>query len=268
MGKYIFLFILHFLFVSITIGQSTVEPVVDTATDVVQAPDETEEYYKEEIIVKDTFLYANALSVSPDTVNSIKSNKRFLYLKNLDSLLKAYQQKQDEKQKQNNNLYSPKKNGPSFMDKVLGGGTFKTILWILAVCFIVAILYQLLKGNGIFQKNTAKNDITEALPDEEELMGHDNFDLLINKALAEKDYRLAVRYHFIKTLQALWNNNHIQYEADKTNSHYVYELPLNFRNDFSKLIFQYEYVWYGHFELSEEQYKRMAEGFNDFNKKI
>ncbi|RYY68315.1 MAG: DUF4129 domain-containing protein, partial [Chitinophagaceae bacterium] len=64
------------------------------------------------------------------------------------------------------------------------------------------------------------------------------------------------------------DNNHIDYEPDKTNSRYVYELPESWRNDFSKLVFQYEYVWYGHFDIDNNQYANVQKGYDAFLQKV
>ncbi|MFT3981733.1 MAG: hypothetical protein QM687_14790 [Ferruginibacter sp.] len=263
MGKYIFLLVCCFLAGGAVNAQEnyavdTVIVAPEEDVKVEPAQDYEEGAVEEDKLPADTFVYLHPVSLGADTLTNIRDKKQFGYVRNLDSLLKASQEKQQKQQKVN----TPK--GPSFMDGVLGGPVFRFILWTLALCFVAIIIYQLLKGNGLFQKKTVSRKVKENDLVEEELMEQNDFDSLISKALAEQDYRSAVRFHFIKTLQQLRDKNHIVYEADKTNNRYVYEVPQHLRNDFSRLIFQYEYVWYGHFDINQEQYYRVRDGFNKF----
>ena len=180
-------------------------------------------------------------------------------MKNLDSLLKASQEISAPE--------PPSQPRSGFMNRLLGGAIIKIILWTLAIAFVGIIIFQLLKTNGLFQRKSASRvSHTEEIQDELQLLN--NFDELIKQAYLQGDYRLAVRYNFLKVLQQLRDKEYINYEPDKTNSRYVYELPINFRNDFSKLIFQYEYVWYGFFDLTQEQYDNIQGGFSSFYQKV
>lgn len=233
----------------------------DTVVKVIEAP--IEEVYEDEPAVyqiTDTLLRVHAIDIDKDSIASWKRKKEFAYIHNLDSLLKASQEKKP-KQSQ------PIPQGDSFMTKLLGGPVLKIILWTLAVFFVGIIVYQLIKSRGFFQRSSTTR-VNEKPEEEDVLLLHDDFGKLIQQAVAIGDYRMAVRYQFLKTLQQLRDKNQINYEPDKTNSRYVYELQVNWRNDFSKLIFQYEYVWYGHFELNKDQYEQVQAGFQSFQQKV
>ncbi|RYD76642.1 MAG: hypothetical protein EOP53_14350 [Sphingobacteriales bacterium] len=234
--------------------------VYDTTVKVETVADENYEEDYEEYSQVDTVLYSNAVVLEKDSINSWKRKKEFAYIKNLDSLLKASQEKEPiHKQR------IP--GGDSFATRLLGGPVIKIILWTLALFFVGIIVYQLLKNRGLFQRSS-RSKVAEKPEDEDILLLHDDFEKLAQQAIAIGDYRMAVRYHFLKILQQLRDKNHISYEPDKTNARYVYELPLNWRNDFSKLIFQYEYVWYGHFDINQHQYEQVKYGFHSFLQKI
>jgi hypothetical protein len=237
-----------------------VDTVVQTVEEQKVFHEDDEENYEEEYEpVADTTLRMHAIDISRDTINSLKNREAFSYVKNLDSLLKASQQKAPEQSK--------KVSGNSFSNRLLGGHFIKIILWILAIFFIGIIIYQLFKSNGLFQRASAAR-VTENIENEADLFLHNDFDQLIHQACKLGDYRMGVRYLFLKTLQQLRDKNQINYEPDKTNSRYVYELPEQRRNDFSKLIFQYEYVWYGHFDINKDQYEQVQKGFYNFFQKI
>lgn len=261
MDKRIFILLLMLQSVSVLQAQQNDGYITDTIVQTVEAPVEetyneiTEDYYS-----PDTNLIIHPVYIEKDSIISWKSRKEFSYVNNLDSLLKAHQDKQMKEP-----VRMPRSD--SFMSRLLGGPLFKMILWALAIFFVGIIIYQLLKSKGLFQRSSSTG-VTEKPEDEEELLLKNDFDQLIGQAYKIGDYRTAVRYLFLKTLQQLRDKNQINYEPDKTNSRYVYELPVNKRNDFSRLIFQYEYVWYGHFDINREQYEEVQKGFHSFIQKI
>lgn len=255
MGKCLLIFLFFFNCSGNLFAQ---EATMDTVVTQVFQEDEVvmEEEYGP---VADTVLRLRNISIDRDSIYSLKNKKEFRYVKNLDSLLKASQQKEPAQ---------PKKiSGNSFSNRLLGGSFIKALLWILAIFFIGIIIYQLLKSNGLFQRKSTSL-VTENIENETELLLHHDFDQLIHQACKLGDYRMAVRYLFLRTLQQLRDKNQINYEPDKTNSRYVYELPEQWRNDFSRLIFQYEYVWYGHFDIQKEQYSQVEKAFSNFSQKI
>lgn len=233
------------------------DSVVETIT--VSPP---EEYYEDEELYQpaDTVLKLYEMSIAMDSLEGLKRKKEFAYIKNIDSLLKASQEKQPK-------LKQQVRTSDSFMTRLLGGPVIKMILWTLAIFFVGIIIYQLLKNQGLF-KRSSSSKVAEKPTEEDLVLLNDDFGKLSQHAQAIGDYRMAVRYHFLEILQQLKEQNHINYEPDKTNGRYVYELPLNWRNDFSKLIFQYEYVWYGHFDINKEQYEQVRKGFHSFLQKI
>jgi hypothetical protein len=210
----------------------------------------------------DTVLGIHPIFIEPDTIIRWKRKKEFAYIKNLDSLLKALQDKE--------NNASLTKSGPSkssFMNDFLQAPFFRTFLIVLALFFVAVILYHLLKNQAMFKKNTVTAPIKE-IPDEEDEQLQNDYDKLVHQACKLGDYRMAVRYLFLKTLQQLKDKNLIDFARDKTNARYARELPPQWRNDFSKLILHYEYVWYGNFAVSREQFEAVQQGYSVFLQKI
>ncbi|CCH56190.1 hypothetical protein BN8_05510 [Fibrisoma limi BUZ 3] len=92
-----------------------------------------------------------------------------------------------------------------------------------------------------------------------------NFDEAIDAAVAQRNFRLAVRLLYLKTLKQLTDQEWITYKPDKTNRQYVYELagsPL--QADFEALTQQFEYVWYGDFPVDEARYAQISSEFRQF----
>ncbi len=92
-----------------------------------------------------------------------------------------------------------------------------------------------------------------------------NFDEGIEKAVAQHNYRLAVRLLYLKCLKQLSDAGQIHWEINKTNSDYGNELAnQEQRIAFNLLTHQFEYVWYGEFIIDGTLYTKVNALFNDF----
>jgi uncharacterized protein DUF4129 len=147
---------------------------------------------------------------------------------------------------------------------------FRFIVWFIIIgVFFGAIIYFLLQNKiNLFSK-----DAVSFSQDAESDVHEDIFNLAYNnrlhKAEAEKNYRVAVRLIFLQTLKLLSETNHIKYQPDYTNLDYLHQLhQSNLYNDFSKLTRSYEYVWYGKFEISADNYAAIKEDFLMLQNKI
>lgn len=122
------------------------------------------------------------------------------------------------------------------------------------VIFLVWLFYRLNPGSGLFySKEEAKVFFTE----EEKIIKSEDIQALIDDALANNNYRLAVRYYFLLILKSLSEKEIINYQFDKTNSDYIREIKQqSISTQFKKSAFIYEYVWYGNFEVSETDFTK------------
>jgi hypothetical protein len=93
-----------------------------------------------------------------------------------------------------------------------------------------------------------------------------DFSTRINEAVEQRNYRLAVRLLYLQTLKRLTDRGLIQWQPNKTNRQYTYELTGNpARLPFEQLTTQFEYVWYGDFPVDEARFGQIREKFNQFN---
>ena len=146
----------------------------------------------------------------------------------------------------------------------------KTIFWILVVGgFAVALAWYLYNNNiRLFRKKdlAVKNEGDEALP--ENIFDIDYVKEL-QKALAVNNHRLAVRLQFLGLLRVLTDKGLIQYRQDRTNMDYVFQLGGNkFYADFFRLVRHYEYSWYGHFDVSPENYALIESDFKKLKQEL
>jgi hypothetical protein len=73
----------------------------------------------------------------------------------------------------------------------------------------------------------------------------------------------------LQTLYKLSDGGLLQFSSDKTNYQYVNELGGKpYQNDFAAITLNYEYVWYGKFDISEDVYKRLSGEYRSFHQKI
>ncbi|MDB5201374.1 MAG: hypothetical protein JWQ27_783 [Ferruginibacter sp.] len=198
--------------------------------------------------------------VSADSIRAWKKEKQFAYMRNLDSLLKGQQKEEPAVQ-------TPAPRSISFFDALFGSGIVQAILWILAIGFVGFILYRLFISEGAFRR-VAKDASVQEQATEEEIVMSRNYDALIHEACKQPDYRAAVRYLFLKTLQKLSERSLVIFSVDKTNSLYVKEVPPAKQNEFAGLVLAYEYVWYGKLQIDKEQYEKIESRFTGFLQKV
>lgn len=144
----------------------------------------------------------------------------------------------------------------------IGFGIFK---YALIIAVIVIIIFLLLKNDirALFYGKSASVQID--FSEFEEDIHKINFDKLIDEAISKKDFRKAIRLHFLKLLKELTDNNLITWQIDKTNNDYSIELANSkYSSKFKELALLYEYIWYGDFQLDETNFIATISKFKDF----
>ena len=147
---------------------------------------------------------------------------------------------------------------------------FHFIIWFVIISvFLGAIIYFLLQNKISFFSKEAVSSSQSSETDAHEDIFNLAYNDRIKKAEAEQNYRVAVRLIFLQTLKLLSDTNHIKYQPDYTNLNYLQQLhQSNLYNDFSKVARNYEYVWYGKFEISSEAYEVIKKDFLMLQNKI
>lgn len=150
-----------------------------------------------------------------------------------------------------------------------GGKISLNILeYILIIAVIVIIIVLILKNDvrSIFSGKTASTTID--FKEFEEDIHTINFDDLIEESVSKRDFRKAVRLHFLKLLKDLTDQQLIAWKIDKTNNDYSIELSNSkYSSKFKQLVLLYEYIWYGDFQLDENNFKSTISKFKEFNSK-
>jgi hypothetical protein len=93
----------------------------------------------------------------------------------------------------------------------------------------------------------------------------DNIDEKIREAIQNGHYRTAIRLMYLKTLNVLNEKQMIALHSKSTNNDYIQQMQKQpAGNDFKMLTQIYEYVWYGEFQPSENQFRTIEVNFNRF----
>ena len=138
--------------------------------------------------------------------------------------------------------------------------------YILIIAVIVIIILLVLKNDIRLLFYGKSASVAIDFKEFEEDIHKINFEELISDAITKKDFRKAVRLHFLRLLKELTDNNLIKWQIDKTNNDYSMELVNSkYSNAFKELSLMYEYIWYGDFHLDETNFKSTISKFKDFS---
>jgi len=141
---------------------------------------------------------------------------------------------------------------------------FKIFVYLLLATVLLYALYRIIVDNKFYlfysPKKTQEKLETESLD-----LPSENFDEKISQAMGAQDYRLAVRWMYLKSLQLLNGKGLIRYHADTTNHEYLIQFGEHEqKNNFRFLTHAYDYAWYGRFMISAAQAEMLQQQFNQF----
>ncbi|MBS7332925.1 MAG: hypothetical protein KIG88_04930 [Weeksellaceae bacterium] len=143
------------------------------------------------------------------------------------------------------------------------------ILYSILGLSLLLILYKLYQNGMIFQfKSENKTGEYDEHFDyiENNLLTIDLVDL-INKAKNDKDFRLAIRYYHYQNTQNLAQKEYLIWDPKKTNQQLIKQIKKEeIRNLFDNNTQIFNQVWFGNFELNEDNFTTFEANFNYLNK--
>ncbi|MBO9727835.1 MAG: hypothetical protein J7623_04285 [Chitinophaga sp.] len=241
--------LLLFCWLPLKIAGQTVTP--DTAiamqTDSISAvANDEEEVYQEDMA------YYDMRHISDSLINDLKANKKLQY--------------HDVKEKPPQEF--------RWLDRFLValGRSIHTIRYILMGLLLAGLgflVYRYMKANGmaLFRKPVTIDGLTEIQT--EELHSGEEYEEKIKAAIAAGDTRQAIRWWYLYTLYQLAGKQMIVAGREKTNNDYLRNMRSSpYYKKFAALTLDYEYSWYGGFEVSEENFRNINQQFRDFNNAI
>jgi len=151
-----------------------------------------------------------------------------------------------------------------------GGNANSSVLDIviktIAVLIVLFVVYLIVKaiinkeGGWIFGKSS-KRKITATEFSEEDIHSID-FRTIIEKSKAANNHRLSIRYYYLWLLKQMSDNGVIEWDIEKTNSDYLYEIKrAALKEDFQYLSYIYDYSWYGEFTIDDALFDKAEKAF-------
>jgi hypothetical protein len=142
-------------------------------------------------------------------------------------------------------------------------GQFFLIAFIIAL--VAGLLYFLI-GQGLFLQNKAvaaqKTDFNIA--DIENNLHETDLERFLRQALANTDYRAAIRLYYLSILKAYSLSEIIAWKKDKTNNEYLTEVRRSESptyRDFREATLTFERVWYGEMRIEAVDYTKIQTNF-------
>lgn len=147
------------------------------------------------------------------------------------------------------------------------------LLKTLAILVVVFVVYLIVKsilnkeGKWIFGRNSSKNVINYT--EVEKNLHLIDFEKLIAKTLQSGEKRLSIRYYYLWLLKKMAANGIIEWDIEKTNSDYLYEIKKQAtKEEFTYLSYLYNYIWYGEFDLDNDTFNKAKNAFENALKSL
>lgn len=152
-------------------------------------------------------------------------------------------------------------------------GALVVFLRILPYLLLALLLFILIRFfmsvNSSARANSESKKPFVALSEEEHIIKNEDIQVLIQKALDDKNYRLAVRYYYLFILQLMSEKELIDWQLQKTNHDYENEIQKpDLKKAFTQITRWYDYVWYGDFVIDEAQYQKAEVTFSGLQKTL
>lgn len=143
------------------------------------------------------------------------------------------------------------------------------VLWVLAIAGVILIIWLLTRSEFTsFLRGNTKNTPFNFSDLEEDISSID-FSERITKAINVEDYRLAIRWLYLKQLYVLNEKKAINYQPYKTNIDYSNELlNASFLQSFKSISRIYDYVWYGEYPINIKTYQAFESEFKQFEQNL
>ncbi|HSI71222.1 MAG TPA: DUF4129 domain-containing protein [Gillisia sp.] len=201
----------------------------------------------------------NPVSFNSEKLEGYKQQKDFDYLKEVenDSWWSRFKKWLDMKYHQ-------------FMEWLFGEYTANSILlfilmilpYLILAAILGLIVWLFIRLNPGASLLGDPQEPQVYFNEEEEIIQNADISGLIEEAIANKDYRLAIRYYYLRLLKNLDKQGIIKYEYQKTNAEYLAEIKeQDLQHSVKRIIRLYNFIWYGSFPVTGEDFNTVRESF-------
>lgn len=145
----------------------------------------------------------------------------------------------------------------------------RLIPYVLLGILIFILVKFFLNINANALKHSQRNKALVSLSEEEHIIKNEDIQQLIQQAIKDKNYRMAIRYYYLFMLQLMSEKGIITWELQKTNEDYLNEIQKQeLKGRFQIITHLYDYIWYGSFNIDEAKYKRAVTTFSSLQKSL
>jgi hypothetical protein len=232
-------------------ADTTVTVVGDTTITTVET---TEEYGQHE--AKYTPPDPALRKVPDSVVTAMKRDEQYAYANDPEYWAK-------EKVAAGSNTY--KKGFWDYFYEFFQEDSVRTVTYIILGVLLVLIIYRIIVVNNLFMAGGSRRRKEDVIEGEITEIEDTNLDQKIQAAVQAKQFRPAIRLMYIKALRSLNEKGWIRYHAQSTNYDYMNQVqPYGVGSEFRFMTHVYEYVWYGEFPLTEDQFGKVYQNFQQF----
>ena len=141
-------------------------------------------------------------------------------------------------------------------------GFLQYVLFGLLAVLLAFLIYQLFMKTSFDDKGAKVVDrFVELAPTQ---IPKSELELLLEKALANNDFRGAIRLYFIFIIKDLSEKEWIRWEKKKTNFSYLIEMRSRPQYElFNEAVSIYELVWYGNYNVEKEDFDSLEPQFKN-----
>ncbi|RAJ87538.1 hypothetical protein CLV59_101290 [Chitinophaga dinghuensis] len=146
---------------------------------------------------------------------------------------------------------------------------FRWVIIGIIAAILLYILYRYMKKNGLgfFRSVPLVGEMQVA--QETVLHTAKDYEKKILEASTDGNFKETIRWWYLYTLFQLSENNLIKPSIEKTNKDYLRAMRNTpYYRQFSILTMDYEYVWYGSFDLPKQDFEQLEQQFQDFKHQI
>lgn len=141
-------------------------------------------------------------------------------------------------------------------------GMLPYLILLIIIGFIIWLFIRLNPGESILSQGEKPQVFYN---EEEKIIQSQDISQLLKDAINNKNYRLAVRYYYLQLLKTLNEKEIISYQYQKTNAEYLAEVgDEKYRLPLKKVMRIYDFIWYGNFPVTEEDFRHMQQSFYSF----
>lgn len=142
----------------------------------------------------------------------------------------------------------------------------QTLLVFLAVVILAFVILKVVAGDAVLVNKQVQRRKTITLEEIETNLEEADVEGFLKQALADQDYRLAIRLYYLAIIKELSAKGIIEWKKDKTNGHYMRELRKKKHpklEDFKQVTRIFEYVWYSNMVFDGGQFEEVRTNFKN-----